>query len=374
MHEIKSVVSAFIVVGLLLVAWGLQPSGVKAQGLPPLPFIYSGTAMVNGAPVPDGLTIMARVGDYESLLIVVLGGVYLGLTVVPSEPRLFGATITFHLDGVQADQTDIFAPQGLPTVKGNFNLSFPRLPDPTPTPTAVVLTATPTPLSAQPSVYSGDLTVSGGEVPANAKLVARIGNYESDPALLSGTGYRSLVVAPDDLTFVGRAIEFFLDGVRARTTDVYRSGEFVRDFNLVFFGLPTPTPMATATRTPTPTLTPSPPTATPTPTGTPVPSTPTPTPRPPTATPTPTATRTATPTPTVTLPPPTATATETPASPTVARAQETPEPTPTPEPTGGGCFSPRGGVAAATGLGNVLLLGAPLALVVGLRRRRGWGL
>ena len=135
---------------------------------------------------------------------------------------------------------------------------------------------------------------------------------------------------------------------------------------------PTFTPSPTSTLTPTPTLIPVPPTAAPTPTSTPAPQTVTPSPTPVPPTTTPTAVPTATPTPAP--PPPTATPTATPTS------TQTPVP-PTTTPTAGPSISPPAEEPAAacsstfgptpplTGLGNILLLVAPLGLVAAMRRR-----
>ena len=419
---------AIQLLGAVMVAvvslFAAPPSATNAQSPPPLPYIYSGTATAGGAPVPDGFTILARVGSYQSQPVEVKNGRYTALTVGTPNSSFSGETVTFHLDGVQAWATDIFLALALPTVKSNFDLIFPQLPEPTPTPTlppTSTPTITPTPQVALPAVYNGDIFVTGAAVPEGATLVARIGHYESDPALIVGQSYRSLVVAPGDIALLGQTIEYFLNGVRSANTNTYRSGVFERDFPLVFLGLPTPTPTATRvpptptptqtatptptqTPTPTPTQTPVPPTQTPSPTATPVPPTATltptrtatatpvpptptatptetPTPVPPTATPTPTRTATATPVPPTRTaiptqtptPPPTPTATPTPVPPTatpptVVKLLATA--TPTPAPQGGGCFSTFGRAPVASGLGNVLSLLAPLALIVGYRRWR----
>ena len=330
----------------------------NAQAPPPLPAIYSGTATAAGAPVPDSLVdengaclelcITARIGgDYESQPIPVKNGRYTALTVGPPDTSLSGETITFHLTGVQAQETDTFIAAALPAIKSAFSLTFPNLPVPTPTPTP---TMTPTPVVAQPAVYSGVIAVLGGAVPTDAVLVAKVGSYQSTPAtIIEGGEFKNLVVLPPDISFAGQAVEFFLNGVKSTASDTYRSGSFTPNFILVFQGLPTPTPTATATPvppTPTPTATPIPPTATPTAT-----------PLPPTATAVPTATPTPvppTPVPailvvTATPPPPTATAT--PAS-------------------GGGCFAASSDTPLMAGAGNMLLLMGPLGLIAVLKRRR----
>ena len=334
--------NGLIAVLVAAVAWGLLlPGSAGAQAPPPAPVIYSGTATAGGVPVPDGFTIVGRVGTYESEPIVVKDGAYLVLSVGPPDTTFSGLMVTFHLDGVQADQEVTFLSAALPAVF-TVDLTFPNLPVPTPTPSPIP-TDTPvptaTPQVADPAIYSGLVVVAGGEIPEGAELVARIGSIESLPAVIVGEEYKNLVVDPANLALVGQPIEFFLNGIKSRTMDTYRSGSVNRDFDLIFVDVPTPTP----TRVP----------PTPTPTATPIP--PTVTPVPPTATPVP-------PTPTATSVPPTATA--------VAATIATPSPTPTPEPSGGGCNSTSANVSVLTGLGNMVLLAAPLALIAGFRRRR----
>jgi len=386
-----------------------------AQGLPPAPFIYSGKATTAGVPVPNGFTIRGEVGAYVSDPVAVIDGRFDLLTVNPGEAASSGDEIAFLLGDIRADQTDTFQIAGIPLLKLDFDLTFPKLPDPTPTPSPIPPTVTPTPRVALPSAYAGQIIVDGAAVPENAVLVARIGDdYESLPAIVnSETGeYFGLVLDPDDFDLLGRGVEFYLNGVRSRTTARYEGGASERAFDLIFTGLPSPTPTplpptATPTATPvpptaTPTATPVPPT--PTPTATPVPPTATPTPVPPTPTPTatavpPTATATATPvpptpTPTATPVPPTRTPTPVPptstpvpptstptprpstATPTATAAPPTPEQAATStteaqeEANGGGCGSTFGHTPPLTGLANLLLIFAPLGLVVTLRHRR----
>ena len=239
---------------LLVVLALMSGRTTRAQGIPPGPVIYIGNVIVSGAPAPDGLQITARILDYETAPVTTSEGGYIGLTVAPPDESYVGKTITFHMDGVQAAETDTSIQPSLPIVKRGFTLTFATLP-PTPTPTP---TATPFP----PTVYSGTIVVAGGEVPADAILIARVGSYVSPPAKVEGNNYRNLVVTPIDPTAIeGLAVEFFLNGVRSSTTDTFAPGVFKTGFGLVFSGLPTPTP----TPLPTPT-----PTATPIPTPTPV--------------------------------------------------------------------------------------------------------
>ena len=326
------------VVGKTAIAQG----DVHAQSLPPLPFIYGGGAFLSdGSSVPDGHFIVARIEDYESEPADVRDGGYKSLTVGPPDITYHNKQVTFHLDGVvQAAQTDTFNANQGPLLKANFHLTFPNIPTPTPTPTATptqMATPTATPPAALPSVYSGEIIIAGGLVPEGATLVAGVGSYETLPAAIQGQNFLNLVVDPGDSTFFGQPVEFYLNGSKARTTDIYESGARKRDFTLVFDPLPTPT----LTPTPVP------------PTSTPVP--PTATPVPPTATLVP-------PSPTATTVP---TATATSSAPTAGPIATATEPA---DEGGGGCSGGSNGTLSSNA-GSLLLLVAPLGVIALLRRR-----
>ena len=61
-------------------------------------------------------------------------------------------------------------------------------------------------------------------VPENAVLVAKIGEYESYPALIEGNEYSSLVVAPGDFSFLGEEIEFVLNGIKSNKVSTLKAG------------------------------------------------------------------------------------------------------------------------------------------------------
>ncbi|MAF52249.1 MAG: hypothetical protein CL694_04435 [Chloroflexi bacterium] len=354
--------------------------GASAQGRLPAPIIYSGAVTISGAPLTDGLVIRAHMRDYTSEPRAIVNGRYEFLVVQPPDDSYNEEIITFTIDGVKAVEFDTFVFEGLPKMDLHFDLTLLALPQPTPTVITIPPTPTPTPQIARPSAYTGRLIIAGGQVPETATLVARIGSYESLPALIDGNTYAALVVDPRDFDLVGAPIEFVLNGIVSSIVGVYTSGHSFHDFDLIFvdFPTPTPTPTAPATATPTPiptatptaTNTPEPPTATATATPSPAAPTaaPTRTPRPATATPT----RTATPRPTATRPP----ATATPARPTStprAIATFAPAQSPTPPPqddTGGMCSSVGGDTNLLSGTGNLLALFGPLGLIVAGRRFR----
>ena len=373
---------AFLILAVAL-AVSFFPEGSFAQGGPPPGgIIYYGEATVDGEPVPDGIEIVARVGDYESKPITVAEGRYASLSVASPDTSHAGQTISFFLGDVPADQTDIYQPHGIPVIKTGFDLTFPNLPEPTPTPAPSVVPTdtpptpvvpspvpTPTPTVAEPMVFISGLVFIQGvpQMPSDSILVARIDDrYQSEPAAVIATDgtYGGLVVDPGAGSFEGSEIRFFLNGVAARTTAVYQSGKLERTFDILFTEYPTPIP----TQTPSPVSTPTPePTQTPIPTPTPAPTN---TAIPPTSTPAPTNTPVPTPTPapTNTAIPPTNTPVPTPEPTEPAQPEPPPTPTASPEESGG-CFAVAN-VSPLTGAANALLLVAPLGLIVGLRRAR----
>jgi hypothetical protein len=112
--------------GLLMSATlvSLWPVSLEAQGIPPIPALYSGTVLVGNETPPDGLTITARILDFESQPSTITDGKYELLIVGPPDESFIGETITFHLDSLQADQTDIYVPG---SVDLSFDLTFPAL-------------------------------------------------------------------------------------------------------------------------------------------------------------------------------------------------------------------------------------------------------
>ena len=210
-----------------------------------LPSAYSGQIVVSGGSVPEAAELVARVGSYTSPPAMIEGQGYRNLVVDPGDISKAGRAIAFVLNGVVAQTTHTYASG---SHQQDFLLVFPPLPTPEPTPTPTPTpTPVPTPEVALPSVYSGDLVVSGGVVPEGAELVARVGSYVSPPALVEGQGYRNLVVDPGNVAMVGREVAFLLNGVVAQTTHTYISGTRNSDYLIAFPALPTPEPTSTPT-------------------------------------------------------------------------------------------------------------------------------
>ncbi|MCH8109872.1 MAG: hypothetical protein IIB15_07055 [Chloroflexi bacterium] len=122
-----SPVILLMTLGLLMLATlvSLRPASLEAQGVPPpIPALYSGAVLVGGETPPDGLTITARILDYESQPSTITDGRYELLIVGPPDGSFIGETITFLLENLQADQTDIYIPG---SVDLSFDLTFPAL-------------------------------------------------------------------------------------------------------------------------------------------------------------------------------------------------------------------------------------------------------
>lgn len=368
-----------------LIALVLTADSGFAQGVP-APMIFRGTVTVAGSPAPDGYNIYAQIEDYRSQSVQTKNGRYNVLTVAPPAPARLGARnqyagkpVNFYLDGVQAAETIAFAPSGIPLPQ-NLDLTFPSLPLPTATPTPIstntpiptpTVPATPTPSVANPMTFAGGQIVAvTGAIPENAQLTAQIGDYTSESVPVAPDGkFFGLIVDPGDTNLIGEDIEFFLNGIKSRTTQEFESGAVVREVDLNFNLPEAPTPTAT----PEPTATPvPPPTATPEPTATPIPAPPTETAIPPaTATPPPppTAAPAAPPTPApepTATPVPEPTATPEPPPTNTPMAAEAPPPPSAPE-QAGGCASVTDSLPFGTAAANLALLLAPLGLL-GIRK------
>ncbi len=61
-----------------------------------------------------------------------------------------------------------------------------------------------------PQLYSGNATAAGQPVPAGFTVIARVGNYESQPIITLDGRYLALTVAPFNEDLWGRPITFHL--------------------------------------------------------------------------------------------------------------------------------------------------------------------
>jgi len=100
------------------------------------------------------------------------------------------------------------------------------------------------PKTAFPSVYSGSIVVAGTQIPSDAILTAKIGDYTSPPAIISGNSFQNLVISPGNSTFIDKPIVFMLNNVQSEPiNELYTPGS-TKDINLVFVGLPLDTKVA----------------------------------------------------------------------------------------------------------------------------------
>ncbi len=266
------------------------------------PTIYSGSVTVGNNTAPDGLTVVARINDYESNGVVTKNGRYSFLIVSPPTSQYFIETITFHIPeyNIQAKETDIFRGN---TAQFEKALTFPAVeglaPGPTPSP-GPASTATPSPVptkpaarpSSPPVVYFGNVMINGEPAPDGLVIVARIEDYQSKPVTTSNGAYANLIVSPLSTSYLYKSVTFHIpaSGVQAFETELFRGGPEERYLALTYPTLPVPAPTPAPSPVPAPSPTPAPvpiptPMLTPTPASATAP-TPTPTQPPPTVTPT----------------------------------------------------------------------------------------
>jgi hypothetical protein len=102
--NMKALITASIVLSILLVLSGT----VSSEDYPSLPNRFSGDVTLNGEPAPVGTVINAYIGgELRGSVVVETAGKYVWLGVSGSSLD-DGATITFTVGGVDADQTEIW--------------------------------------------------------------------------------------------------------------------------------------------------------------------------------------------------------------------------------------------------------------------------
>ena len=96
----------------------------------------------------------------------------------------------------------------------------------------------PEPQTAYPSVYSGSILVAGTEMPGNAVLTAKIGDYTSPPPIISGNSFQNLVISPGNSTYIDKPIIFMLNNVESEPIiELYKPG-LTKALKLIFVDLP----------------------------------------------------------------------------------------------------------------------------------------
>ena len=165
-----------LALALALAALGFtQASPGEQAGTSAQLYVFSGTVTVAGETAPEGFIIVAKVGDYTSEPVTVIGGQYHQLKVLPGA-AFSGQVITFWSGNVQAaefggryEQRGAFGVPALLTldlnftaVPGNFN-PFP--------------TALPTTIGGQPQPTGG----VQGNVPVGSVNLPDVGGASPSP-------------------------------------------------------------------------------------------------------------------------------------------------------------------------------------------------
>lgn len=70
--------------------------------------VYNGMVVVSGGDVPAGATLTARIGNYETNPVPVLGGQYISLIIDLDDPAFTNTEVKFYLNGIQSRTTAIY--------------------------------------------------------------------------------------------------------------------------------------------------------------------------------------------------------------------------------------------------------------------------
>jgi len=264
-----------------------QSISTNTYAAPPLlPMVFSGTITVNSGDSPDGRLLVGRIFDTNGTIIYTSNSVkvsdnnYIALTLGPMDSVAIDKEIKFYFLCAEipciesASETSTYASA---KVKFRYALTFANVPpseaelaeaaktkedaetaakakadadaaakakeDAEVTPKATVKTESE-PKSAFPSVYSGSIIVAGAQIPTNAVLIAKIGDYTSTPAIISGNSFQNLVISPGNSTFIDKPIIFMLNNVQSEPiNELYIPGS-TNDIKLFFVGLPVKTTVA----------------------------------------------------------------------------------------------------------------------------------
>ena len=146
---------------------------IVAQEFPPFPILYAGHVWINDEPAPPGTVLVARVGDYETSIVVEEDGLYRNLLVQPQSSDYYGQTVTFHAGGATAEEQDEFPRASGPVFKTAFDLHL-QLPEAELSPAAPVQATTAPraePESASRSVLLIALLIAAGVAAVTGVLV-----------------------------------------------------------------------------------------------------------------------------------------------------------------------------------------------------------
>jgi hypothetical protein len=116
--------------GILLgvIAFLILPVAYAQEGppeVPPFPTLYGGRALVDGEPLPDGTRLTARIGDYETVVVVEEEGYYRNLLLAPPSGDYYSRAVTFHALNMTAAENDVFVQTAAPVFKDvGFDIHF----------------------------------------------------------------------------------------------------------------------------------------------------------------------------------------------------------------------------------------------------------
>ena len=153
-----SVIPLAVLVAMLMLTITAAVPGQDQGKRPSQPLLqdfYSGTITVQGSAAPAGVQLVACVdgcANYQTTAVVVgESGAYTGLMLEPTDYRMIGRDVTFHIinqyGSIQADETsEFFGVYDLYSQDLTFSSPLPAPATPTPVPTATLVpTATPEP-------------------------------------------------------------------------------------------------------------------------------------------------------------------------------------------------------------------------------------
>ena len=143
--------------------------------------VFNGLVVASGGAVPEGATLTARIGNYETRAVPVVNGAFISLIIDLNDPKLTNAVIKFYLDGIESRTTSVYDVGA--TIR-DIDLIFMDLPRPEPTlvPTAV-LAAMPVMPTAVPTLEPTSVPVAVA-VPTETPVTAVIEESSPTPVVL----------------------------------------------------------------------------------------------------------------------------------------------------------------------------------------------
>ena len=192
-----AILAAMLMLAAIAAAPG-QDQGKRPLG-PLLQDYYSGTVTVQGTPAPAGTQLIACVDScatyHTAAVSIGESGVYTGLTLEPTDYRMIGRDVTFHIvnqhGSIQAEETgEFYGVYDLYTQNLTFLAALPAPPTPTPVPTATPApteTPVPTPTPAPTATPTPEPTATPEPTPVP---------YPTPTAILPVTGDTAVTRIP----------------------------------------------------------------------------------------------------------------------------------------------------------------------------------